>query len=298
MNKQDLMDAMSGIKPEFIAEAQEQRSKKPAAKPLPLYKKPGFRRNFVSAIGALAALAMLSVALPNSSPQVAQAMAKIPGIGAYFKLVTFRDYSYHGKKQEAKISASHVEVTGAENDQAQKQANKAAKSINREITAETDKLVSQFKQSLKSKGYKSVTVKTSVVANTKKWYTVRLTAAEIQADSAETNKYYVLSKQTGKRVELADLFKAGSHWQQAISENIIFQMRAAMKKDKNKSYFIKADGDPDGFSRIKDKQQFYFNQQDQLVIAFDQGVVAPMSMGSLKFVIPNSVVKDLYQAGK
>lgn len=44
MNKQDLMDAMSGIKPEFIAEAQEQRGKKPAAKPLPLYKKPGFRQ--------------------------------------------------------------------------------------------------------------------------------------------------------------------------------------------------------------------------------------------------------------
>ena len=63
-----------------------------------------------------------------------------------------------------------------------------------------------------------------------------------------------------------------------------------MKKDKNKSYFIKAKGDIDGFSQIKAKQNFYINKKNQLVIVFDQGEVGPMSMGAQRFVIPSKLV--------
>ena len=50
MNKQDLMDAMSGIKPEFIAEAQEQRGKKPLRHSAQsVHKIPFCGKNYVSA---------------------------------------------------------------------------------------------------------------------------------------------------------------------------------------------------------------------------------------------------------
>ena len=66
-----------------------------------------------------------------------------------------------------------------------------------------------------------------------------------------------------------------------------------MKADKNKSYFLKENGDPDGFSRIKKNQQFYINKKNQVVIVFNQGEVGPMSMGNQSFVLPNKLVAKL-----
>nr|WP_250637444.1 RsiV family protein [Lactobacillus delbrueckii] len=105
-------------------------------------------------------------------------------------------------------------------------------------------------------------VKTKQVTNNRYWYVVKLTAVQTQADSGESIRYYVFSKASGKQVKLGDLFKSGSNYQKAISQNIIKQMKQEMKADKNKSYFLKENGDPDGFSQIK-KDQPVLHQQEE-----------------------------------
>lgn len=286
MKNTDLMDAMGGIKTEYIVEAAASRGQK---KVIPLSAK---RKPWVRLVAGIAAAAAFSVALPNTSPQVANAMQNLPVVGNYFKLVTFRDYHYESCKHSADISVDKVAVSGVTGP-ATKEAKKSSQAVNREIAQETDHLTKEFKASLKKGGYGSLTVETKQVTNNRYWYVAKLTAVQTQADSGESSRYYVFSKASGKRVKLGDLFKSGSNYQKAISQNIIKQMKQEMKADKNKSYFLKENGDPDGFSQIKKQQQFYINKKNQVVIAFNQGEVGPMSMGSQSFVLPNKLVAKL-----
>ncbi|GHV98027.1 hypothetical protein lacNasYZ03_09910 [Lactobacillus nasalidis] len=289
MKNTDLMDAMGGIKSEYILEAAANRGQGQEKKIVSLSAK---RKPWVRLVAGLAAAAAFSVALPNTTPQVAHAMQNLPVVGSYFKLVTFRDYHYESSKHSADVSVSKVAVSGITGPAA-KEAKKSSKAVNREIAKETASLIKDFKASLKKGGYGSLTVKTKQVTNNRYWYAVKLTAVTTQADSAESSRYYVFSKASGKQVKLSDLFKSGSNYRQAISQNLIKQMKQAMKQDKSKSYFLKANGDPDGFSQIKKNQQFYVNKKNQVVIVFSQGEVGPMSMGSQSFVLPNKLVAKL-----
>ncbi|MCI1929837.1 MAG: RsiV family protein [Lactobacillus delbrueckii] len=286
MKNTDLMDAMGGIKTEYIVEAAVSRGQK---KVIPLSAK---RKLWVRLVAGIAAAAAFSVALPNTSPQVANAMQNLPVVGNYFKLVTFRDYHYKSRKHSADISVDKVAVSGVTGP-ATKEAKKSSRAVNREIAQETDRLTKEFKASLKKGGYGSLTVKTKQVTNNRYWYVVKLTAVQMQADSGESSRYYVFSKASGKQVKLGDLFKSGSNYRKAISQNIIKQMKQEMEADKNKSYFLKENDNPDGFSQIKKKQQFYINKKNQVVIVFNQGEVGPMSMGSQSFVLPNKLVAKL-----
>ena len=38
---------------------------------------------------------------------------------------------------------------------------------------------------------------------------------------------------------------------------------------------------------------FYLDADDQIVVCFDQGDVAPMAMGAISFTIPNTVVDEI-----
>ena len=218
MKNTDLMDAMGGIKTEYIVEAAAGRGQK---KIVPLSAK---RKPWVRLVAGIAAAAAFSVALPNTSPQVANAMQNLPVVGNYFKLVTFRDYHYESRKHSADISVDKVAVSGVTGPAA-KEAKKSSQAVNREIAKETDSLTKEFKASLKKGGYGSLTVKTKQVTNNRYWYVVKLTAVVTQADSGENSRYFVFSKASGKRVKLGDLFKSGSNYQKAISQNIIKQMK-------------------------------------------------------------------------
>lgn len=287
MENKDLMNAMGQIKVDYIKEAAENRAQKQTSNIVSLHQAKA-KRGIVKLVGGIAAAFLLSVALPNTTPQVAHAMQELPGIGSYFKLVTFRNYSYESKTHSADVSVSKVKTVKSSDKTTAKQAQKSTKAINQAIAEETNKEIAAFKKSLKKKGYGSLTVKTNVVTNNTNWYVFRLSTTVSKADSMTTSQYYVLSKKTGKQVTLSGMFKSG--YRKAFSKYIIAQMEQAMKKDKNKSYFIKAKGDIDGFSQIKAKQNFYINKKNQLVIVFDQGEVGPMSMGAQSFVIPSKLV--------
>ncbi len=287
MENKDLMNAMGQIKVDYIKEAAENRAQKQTSHIVSVHQAKA-KRGIVKLVGGIAAAFLLSVALPNTTPQVAHAMQELPGIGSYFKLVTFRNYSYESKTHSADVSVSKVKTVKSSDKTTAKQAQKSTKAINQAIAEETNKEIAAFKKSLKEKGYGSLTVKTNVVTNNTNWYVFRLSTTVSKADSMTTSQYYVLSKKTGKQVTLSGMFKSG--YRKAFSKYIIAQMEQAMKKDKNKSYFIKAKGDIDGFSQIKAKQNFYINKKNQLVIVFDQGEVGPMSMGAQSFVIPSKLV--------
>ena len=57
-----------------------------------------------------AALVIAFIALPNMSPTIAYAMEKIPVIGQFVKVVTFRDYEYTSDRNIADIEVPEIKL--------------------------------------------------------------------------------------------------------------------------------------------------------------------------------------------
>lgn len=242
-----------------------------------------------------AAVLMLVVVTPNVSVTVAMAMEKIPILGNIVKVVTFGRYDFEDERHDAavEIPKVEVEVSGEEalNEGIWKESEDA---INKEIEDYTDQLIAEFEKSVEEDEMKSLDVSYEVVTDNDQWFTLRIDVLEIQASGYMHSQYYHLNKMTGERAFLKDIFKEGSDYVTVISGNIKDQMREQMAADENKIYFIDSVDMPElDFDKIKEDQNFYFNEDGQIVIAFDEYEVAPGYMGKLEFTIPNDVVEEI-----
>lgn len=115
--------------------------------------------------------------------------------------------------------------------------------------------------------------------------------------SGEYNHYYTLDKSNGSIVKLKDLFLDDSDYIGVISDEIVRQMIERIEK-KNERYYVSGYGwrEEDCFRRIDKDQNFYVNEQNQLVIAFDEYEVAPGSMGMPEFVIDRDILEDILRS--
>lgn len=243
--------------------------------------------------GAVAAAMAVIVALPNSNKNIAMAMEKIPVIGSIVRVVTFRDYDYKDSNSEAHVSVPNIETDGENSDNQE-----AANQINKDVNDYTQQLIDQFKEDAKelygSEGYKGLDVSYDVVTDTKDWFTLRVTVLETAASGYQYYRFYHIDKKTNTVATLSSLFKDDVDYITPISENIKEQMREQTNEDEGIVYFLDDKDTPDfNFKEIKADQNFYFNSNNDLVIAFDEYEVAPGSMGCPEFVIPNPVISDL-----
>ena len=220
-----------------------------------------------SAWTAVAAAAVVMIALPNTNIQIAHAMENIPLLGGFFRLVTVRQYNYSDENHDAEVEA-----------------------VNQDMEATVEELIRQFEDTLSEEGYHGLHVSQEVVTDNERYYTVKLSVLETEASGYENNQFYTIDKQTGNVVTLEDLFVEGSDYISAISENIKTQMQEQMAADEGVIYFLDNDDMPEfNFQGITEQTNFYFNEKDELVIAFDEYEVAPGSMGAPEFVIPQEV---------
>ena len=98
---------------------------------------------------------------------------------------------------------------------------------------------------------------------------------------------------TGKQLQLKDLFKEDADYITVISEEIKKQMREQMEADENVRYWLEEEMEEWNFQAITEETLFYLNEDEQLVISFNEGDVAPMYMGVVEFVIPEGVVQGI-----
>ena len=138
-----------------------------------------------------------------------------------------------------------------------------------------------------------MTVKSEVIATTDQYFTLKLMCFQSAGSSAEWDYYYTIDLTTGERLKLADLFQDGSNYLDVISQEIKNQMQAQMDADSNKIYWLNSDMPEWDFTSITDDTSFYLNSDNELVIAFNEGDVAPMYMGCPAFTIPNDVLADI-----
>ena len=278
-----------------------------------------------SAWTAAAAAVVVMIALPNTNVQIAHAMENIPVLGGFFRLVTVRQYNYSDENHDAEIELAQITYgedmgegapvgemavgaaapEGTETGSAEGTGQEAAVAklsedgvevVNQDMEATVEELIRQFEDTLSEEGYHGLHVSQEVVTDNARYYTVKLSVLETEASGYEHNQFYTIDKQTGNVVTLPDLFAEGSDYLTVISENIKTQMREQMAADEGVIYFLDDEDMPEfNFQGITEQTNFYFNENGDLVIAFDEYEVAPGYMGAPEFVIPQEIVEALYQ---
>ena len=244
-------------------------------------------------IAAIAASLGIFVALPNTSAGIANAMEQIPIIGNLVKVVTFRDYQHSTDTSMADIEVPEIvlETDVAENNETLKQT---AENINADIQKITDTLIAEYNNNLETEqGYQDVVVNSEILTTTDEYFTLKLKCYQAQASGYEWNYYYTIDLNTGVQMKLKDVFVDGADYINPITENIKVQMREQMAADENVIYWLDDEIEEMNFKAIPEDALFYINEKNNIVIAFNEGDVAPMYMGAVEFEIPNEVVNDI-----
>ncbi|ALP89242.1 DUF3298 and DUF4163 domain-containing protein [Clostridium butyricum] len=235
-------------------------------------------------IGSAAVLAIIFGI--NISPVFADVVSDIPIVGNIVKLVTVKNYTLKKNNVEADIKVPAIE--GLENKQLEENLNKEfienGKKIYEELIEEFPSINNQMKYV--GSDYK-------IKADNDSFLSIEITKEEIQASSYTTKKHYTIDKNKQIVLTLPMLFE-GENYIEEISNDIKAQMIENMKKDSNLIYFLESDENEeviDSFDKIKENQDFYINNDGNLVICFDEYEVAPGYMGTLEFIISDKIFK-------
>ncbi len=172
---------------------------------------------------------------------------------------------------------------------------KTAEEINREIEKISEELIQEFKENAKDQeGYQDIMIQSEVINSTEEYFTLKLICYQGAGSGAQWDYFYTMNLDTGERMALSDFFQEGADYKKAISENIKKQMKEQMAADENVAYWVDNKDIPEwNFETITDETGFYINEKGEIVIAFNEGDVAPMYMGCVEFVIETSAVEDI-----
>ena len=242
-----------------------------------------------------AALLIAFIALPNMSPTIAYAMEQMPIIGQFVKVVTFRNYEYEDEQHKADVEIPEL-VTDAlsQNKQYQDELGNTTDEINAEIQEITRKLLDEFVDHMRNElGYKELVVKSEVVTTAPTYFTLKLSCYQGEASGYEYDYFYTIDLTTGERLQLADIFVEKADYITLISENIKEQMKDRMAKDEDVVYWLEDEIEEINFKAITEETSFYINENNNVVISFSEGEVAPMYMGVVEFEIPAEVLREI-----
>lgn len=261
------------------------------------------KRTAMRGLATAASVVLVLFALANTSKTVAMAMQQIPLLGEFVKLITIRDYRYEDNRHAADITVGELvleDISGIEDTDALVKAEleKTLAKINAEMLAISENLLDTFEQSVEGEeGPLSTYVKGELLPTTERYVVVRLSCFMAEGSGIEWNYYYTVDMTTGKQIVLAELFAEGTDYITPISENIKEQMRKQMAEDTGKYFDI---DEIQEYSinleeLIRKRQAFYVNEKGNLVICFDEGEVAAMSMGALEFEVDKEVLKNIWK---
>ena len=239
---------------------------------------------FAKKTGGAAAAAMIAITvLANATPALANAMEQIPVIGSIAKVVTFRTYEDKKDNFEADIKVPQVTIEGTEG--AQVPANKSIEDYGNELIAMYEEELSRDN----GEGHYGLDSQYEVVTDNSKYLSIRIDTTLTMASGTQFVKVFTIDKATGSIISLKDLFHDRPEMLEAVSDNIKSQMAQQMAKDDSVVYFYQSDMPDEDFKGLTGDESYYFNENGELVITFNEYDVAPGYMGAVQFTIPGSV---------
>ncbi len=230
-------------------------------------------------------IVFLACFLLNCMPTLALALETVPVLGQAVRIVNLRTYSWNWGS-----SGVSVQVPVLDGDPSAAGA----------LEEKTEELIRQMQEhfreyaSRKYQGYTAEDAAYEVIRDDDTLLALCFRITINAGGSVDYNRYLTLDRQAGQVLELEDLFQPGSNYIFPISREI----RAQMEEQSNAGgadYFLPGGiwSDEECFKSIAPDQNFYINDENQLVIVFDEYEVAPGSMGTPEFVIPADCLDGL-----
>lgn len=253
----------------------------------PRSEKRSFTVRFTKALAVPACLLfVLLFVMPNVSTAYAAAMEKVPVLGELIQVVTIRNYWKPNENHEMNISAPNIPDASQ---------GSAEDYINKDVDQMVKGLIRQFYDNLEldgDEGHGSIYVDYNIVTNTERWFTLKLSVHTISGSSSSYYAFRHVDRQTGKCVQLGDIFQNDS-FSEILTENIKQQMRLQIQENPKMTYWIDDEEYGFDFPPLSSDHNFYFNEEGNLVIPFDKYEVAPGFMGCPEFVIDREIVLPL-----
>lgn len=242
------------------------------------YTEKKYPRNFIvwsRRVAACLCCAIIGIgAASNINASAAEALQKIPVIGAISKVVTFRDYH----SGDADIKTPHITGLGDKN---------VEKELNQKFDKYADELIAQYESDVKGMengGHEAVTSTYQVLVDNDSQLTIEMNTVLIRGDSMESRRYYNINKNTGKLLKLADLFQSGADYAAPINAYIMAEIQKTPD-----DYFT----DEDAFRSIAADQNFYVDPNGKLVVVFDEASIAAAYKGVIKFTVPTDKISNI-----
>jgi hypothetical protein len=238
--------------------------------------------------GIAACVAVIFTLSLNLSPVFAAAVADLPGMSGFVKVITFGRYIVNDKGYQANIKTPKIE--GLLDKDLQDKLNKDFKDYADAIIIGFENDMAELKKEYPGEEVNmGVDSGYEIKTNNDDTLVIDIYYVNTVGSSSTTHKFYTIDKKTKTLVTLPTMFKSGSDYVTILSKYIAAEMKRQNEASEYPLYW----DDESAFKKIKENQSFYINKDGKLVICFDKYDVGPGSTGCPEFVIPNEVIKDI-----
>ena len=244
-----------------------------------------FNNKLFKRIGVIAASCVIILGVTvNASPIFAEEIYKIPVVGHLAKMITFREYSNENETSISKVKIPNVMMTDHKTVEAL--MNKTIKEKVDQILEEQAVLDAEYKQAyLETGGKEEDYNKIEITVDYKKHYvsenmiSFEISKYQTLAPAYDEKYFYNINLKTGKSLTLKDAL--GENYVSLIKDRVTEQMQSRMNKNNNdKMYNI------DDFRNmeINENQNYYIQENGDIVVVFAKYEVACGSMGQQEFI--------------
>ncbi|GGH21310.1 RsiV family protein [Paenibacillus segetis] len=247
------------------------------------------KRSTYKWLASASAAALIFLIAINASTSVANALSSIPGVDRIIKVLTFKEYIVKEPNYDANLKVPAV--TNMDNKALELGLNNKYLSENKALYDKFQAEMNELKK--QGGGHLGLDTGYEVKTDNDRIFSIGRYVVETAGSSSMEVTFDTIDKQNQILITLPMLFK-NNQYIERISDNIKEQMKAQMKADPDKVYWISETDDDvpptEEFKTIAEDQSFYINNQGKLVIVFNKYDVAPGYMGSVEFVIPTEAI--------
>ena len=252
------------------------------------------RKNWKRALSTVAVVAVVSSAAVNVSPALAYAASDVPFLGSLVHIVTLGRYEVKDHGFTAAVVTPQVE--GLLDQELEDQLNQEFQDNAKAVIAAFEQDKKQLEEAFGDEEvHMGVEQNYQVKTDNEQYLAIDLYTYSAAGSSSTVHSFYTFDKKNGTLITLESLFQDGADYVTPISQYLKEEMRR-LNAEEGGMFWIKGDENSvggEGFDTIAKDQNFYLNDDGNLVICFDKYEVAAGAQGSPEFVIPQEVIADI-----
>ncbi len=255
--------------------------------------------NILIIIAIIFAVIIFSI---NFIKPIREIATDLPLVGDFIYDMVKEPYDEDEKYRSIYINIEEAEHLGLASDELNWQIDKYVETFSKKYNDEIEKEKSAYYKKhsdVKKKDLKKlqrflpgekvlkkhgILINYEVLADTDDYFSIKISVA-IPVEDAKEEKYFTLDKKSGKTVNLQTFFKGRNYKENIfetvktilISENAINQKNYRIYDSTSEDKFVS--NEKTAFSKITGEEGFFINENNELIIEFDEGKIAPEEDG-------------------